>query len=331
MIKDFLKSHPIHKNIVPYLDLIMISRLSLFFAVWPMICIGMYIGSLVNDKVYVNATTLDPLTLLFFLGVSFICSSVFIFNQIFDADVDKNNKKPLIIDNHVSTEKAVNVSKVFFVVGLLIISFVDYMVLIPIIIMFMLCGKLYTSKKLSLKDNQWLNFTFYLIIAYFLVLSGAFYNRFDNNIFDLIYNSFVYIIPFLLLCCSVVLVIGILDSNGDELSNRLTFSLLLGERVVSILTVVLCLCSFFIGIFFNEPLASVLLISVLPFFLFLMFRGQEKDVVRSIRYPILLLNFYVMMIYPLLFYPIVIIFYVSKYYYWHRFSIHYPTLLVDND
>ena len=61
MIKDFLKSHPIHKTIVPYLDLIMISKLSLFFAVWPMICIGMYIGSLVNNKVYVPTGAISGL------------------------------------------------------------------------------------------------------------------------------------------------------------------------------------------------------------------------------------------------------------------------------
>ena len=28
--------------------------------------------------------------------------------------------------------------------------------------------------------------------------------------------------------------------------------------------------------------------------------------------------------------PVVIVYYCSKYYYWHRFDIHYPTFLVDS-
>ena len=331
MIKDFLKSHPIHKSIAPYLDLIMISRLTLFVGVWVMMCIGMYIGSVVNNNIYVNITTINPLTCILFIGVSLVCGSVFISNQIYDAHADKINKKASVIDNYVSLEKAINISKVFWIIGFLIISLVDYIVLLPIIIMYIICEKLYTNEKLSLKENPWMNFIFYLLIGYFLILSGIFYNRDDSKIIDLIFQSFPYTIPFLMSYGSVVLAVGILDSNGDKLSNRGTFALSLGKGVSSFLATFLSLCSFLIGLYLNEPLSSVSSISALPFFLFLSIRGEEKDIIRSIRYPILLLNFYILLIYPLLFYPIIVTFYISKYYYWHRFSIHYPTLLVDSD
>jgi len=331
MIKDFLKSHPIHKSIAPYLDLIMIPKLTLFFCIWPMICVGMHIGSFINNSTNVNITAVDPLTSILFIGITFIFSSISISNHIYDADVDKINEKTLIIDNYVSIEKATNISKVLFAIGLLAIMLVDYMILFPIIIMFLVCGRLYVSKSLHLKTNSWMNFIFYFILGYFSILSGVFYKRYDSKIFELIVESLPYMIPFLLLSGSVVLAINILDSNGDKISNRNTFALSLGVRLASALATLLSLCSLLIGLYLNEPLASVLSISIIPFFLFLLARAQNKDIIRSVRYPILLLNFYVMMIYPLLFYPILITFYFTKYYYWHRFSLHYPTLLVDND
>jgi hypothetical protein len=52
---------------------------------------------------------------------------------------------------------------------------------------------------------------------------------------------------------------------------------------------------------------------------------------RAIRYPIFILNFFVLSVYPWLFVPLVLTYYVSKYYYWHRFNLHYPTFLVEHD
>ena len=84
MIKEFLKTNPIHKKIVPLLDVIMITRLSYFFGVWAMVCIGMYIGDLINNSIDINSTTLSIPTSILFLGISFICASIFIVNQIYD-------------------------------------------------------------------------------------------------------------------------------------------------------------------------------------------------------------------------------------------------------
>ena len=54
MIKKFLKSHSIHKKIVPSLDFFMLLRPTLFFSVWVMICIGMYIASILHNNPQMN-------------------------------------------------------------------------------------------------------------------------------------------------------------------------------------------------------------------------------------------------------------------------------------
>ena len=81
----------------------------------------------------------------------------------------------------------------------------------------------------------------------------------------------------------------------------------------------------------RDPLASTAIVVSLPFFIITAFRQLEKDILRAIRYPIFILNFFAFTVYPWLFVPLIIIYLISKYYYWHRFDLHYPTFLVDND
>ena len=331
MIKEFLKTNPIHKKIVPLLDVIMITRLSYFFGVWAMVCIGMYIGDLINNSIDINSTTLSIPTSILFLGISFICASIFIVNQIYDLEVDKINNKAKIIDNFISIDFSKKILFFLLPTGFLLIIFIDILVVLPMVLLYLICGMLFTNQNFNFKQNMFMNFLFYIILAFLLILSGLIYSRSDMTIISLFSLSLKFIFLFLLIYGAVVLAINILDQEGDQKSNRITIPQNIGIRFTSIIAFLMCLFSFFIGLYLEEPLSVVSSISSIPFFLYLIFRGKDKDVIRSIRYPILLINFYLFMIFPLLFYPIVITYYISKYYYWHRFSMHYPTLLVDND
>ena len=93
----------------------------------------------------------------------------------------------------------------------------------------------------------------------------------------------------------------------------------------------LVILAFFIGFYLNDPLATTSTICSIPFFIYALIRCQKKDILRAIRYPIFILNFFTLTIYPILFIICGIVFYLSKYYYWHRFELHYPTCLVEND
>ena len=331
MIKEFLKSNSIHKKIVPLLDVIMVARLSCFFGVWAMVCIGMYIGDLINNSVDINSTTLSIPTSILFLGISFICASIFITNQIHDLEVDKINNKAKIIDNFITIDFSKKILFFLLPIGFLLIIFIDFLVFLPMFLLYLICGMLFTNQNFNFKQNIFMNFLFYIALAFLLILSGLIYSRNDMSIISLFSLSLKFIFLFLLIYGAVVLAINILDQEGDRQNNRITIPQNIGVRFTSIIAFLMCLFSFFIGLYLKEPLSVVCSVSSIPFFLYLIFRGKEKDVIRSIRYPILLINFYLFMIYPLLFYPIVITYYISKYYYWHRFSLHYPTLLVDND
>ena len=308
----------------------MIARLSYFW------CMGngmyrMYIGDLINNSIDINSTTLSIPTSILFLGISFICASIFIVNQIYDLEVDEINNKAKIIDNFISIDFSKKILFFLLPTGFLLIIFIDILVVLPMVLLYLICGMLFTNQNFNFKKNMFMNFLFYIILALLLILSGLIYSRSDMTIISLFSLSLKFIFLFLLIYGAVVLAINILDQEGDQKSNRITIPQNIGIRFTSIIAFLMCLFSFFIGLYLEEPLSVVSSISSIPFFLYLIFRGKDKDVIRSIRYPILLINFYLFMIFPLLFYPIVITYYISKYYYWHRFSMHYPTLLVDND
>ena len=93
MIKRFLKYHPVHKKLVPKLDIVFLLRPTLFFSVWVMVVIGMASAQmhLVGHPLWI--TELSWKTFLVFMGLTLVSSSAFILNQISDEESDAVNKK----------------------------------------------------------------------------------------------------------------------------------------------------------------------------------------------------------------------------------------------
>ena len=331
MIKEFLKSHPIHKKIVPRLDIFMLFRPTLFFSVWVMICIGMYIASIINNNTEMNIIVYDVNTTILFLGISLICGATFILNQVSDLETDKINKKVFLLNEIIEPEKALSTSKIINMIGFSLLLFADWIVAIPALFIFIIWGILYNNGKFNFKGNPWLGFCSNLLCGYLLILCGMLYNRFDVEYYILFLNSIKYIIPFIFAYGSVVLLANIPDIKGDQAIDKNTLTVVFGKKNTIIIATLLCFFSLLVGLYIEEPLSSTASLSSIPFFLFALLRGENKDITRSIRYPIFLLNFYVLTIYPLLVFPILLFYYLSKYYYWHRFSLHYPTLLVEDD
>ena len=140
----------------------------------------------------------------------------------------------------------------------------------------------------------------------------------------------ILVIPYLLCYLAVCLLTDIPDIKGDQSSHYNTFAISFGINNTVIISLILVLSSFIYSLIFRDPLASTSIAVCIPFFVYAVFRNFQKDILRAIRYPIAILNLFMMFVYPYLFIGILIIFYLSKYYYWHRFNLHYPTFLVND-
>ena len=82
MVKRFLRDNPIHKKIVPFFDYFFLMRPTLYFGVWVMVVLGMAMAkmTMINHPLWIS--TYDYSTFFVFLGITLLCSSTFIINQI---------------------------------------------------------------------------------------------------------------------------------------------------------------------------------------------------------------------------------------------------------
>jgi len=116
---------------------------------------------------------------------------------------------------------------------------------------------------------------------------------------------------------------GNTDFNNSNFLNKYS------KKIISIIVLLLMLIALTISLIIKDPLSSTSVITSFTFFIYALLRGEKKDFLRVVRYTIAIFNFFTLTVYPLLFFPLILLFYISKYYYWHRFNIHYPTFLVD--
>ena len=334
MIKNFFKTHPIHKKIVTCFDYLFIFRPTLFFVVWVMISVGMYIAYLQNDYTLQWNLDYNFRTLIVFLSLSIICGATFITNQLSDSKSDTINKKLFIVDSIINNQDAQNIYKYSIYVGgiLLLLSFSIYNIIIGISIFF-IWDRLYNKEPYQCKNNPFLGPLCNLLVGFLLIFSGWIVVHSNNQSlsFSYLYNFLLLIIPYLLCYLSVAIITDIPDIEGDKSIQKNTFTLIYGKKTTLVISTLLVLLAFLISYYLNDPLGSIITVVSFPFFLFALFRGYNKDILRAIRYPIFIMNFFVMTIFPVLFIFSIVVFYFSKYYYWHRFDIHYPTFIVDND
>lgn len=81
----------------------------------------------------------------------------------------------------------------------------------------------------------------------------------------------------------------------------------------------------------GDPVISTTAVLTLPFYAVALFYRREIDVVRTSRYSVLIFVIFVGARYPLLFIPVIITFYLSRYYYRRRFGFVHPAFHVEHD
>ena len=85
------------------------------------------------------------------------------------------------------------------------------------------------------------------------------------------------------------------------------------------------------GYLLHDPVASTAGIVSFPFFIVALLSPRAEHVMRTVRYPILILAIFVCVRYPWCFAALFITFYLTKLYHYFRFSVDYPTFHVGHD
>ena len=315
MIKNFFKNHSIHKKIVPFLDeLFFLSPMNYFFS-WSIICVGIYLNLFLFNLSPQFLFSFNINYFFLFLGLSSILSSVYI-----RKDLDRNDKKNKVLNfikEKYSMSKIMFFIKVLGVLGVLTLFFVSWFNAFLGLILFFL------YKVYKYRFNNLL--IYYFLEFFILFYSGWFYTKVEYTNREILLSDILYIFPYFLLCYCIYKSKLLLNKYKD-----LEYSLKRYDFSISICLLLLIL-SLVMGIINHDPLLSIVVITSITFYFYSFLRSEYKDLIRSFTYPLAIFNLFLMTIFPYLFIFHFILFYISKYYNWHRFDIHHPTFLVDND
>ena len=315
MIKNFFKNHSIHKKIVPFLDeLFFLSPMNYFFS-WSIICVGIYLNLFLFNLSPQFLFSFNINYFFLFLGLSSILSSVYI-----RKDLDRNDKKNKVLNfikEKYSMSKIMFFIKVLGVLGVLTLFFVSWFnAFLGLILFFLYKGYKYRFNNLLI---------YYFLEFFILFYSGWFYTKVEYTNREILLSDILYIFPYFLLCYCIYKSKLLLNKYKD-----LEYSFKRYDFSISICLLLLIL-SLVMGIINHDPLLSIVVITSITFYFYSFLRSEYKDLIRSFTYPLAIFNLFLMTIFPYLFIFHFILFYISKYYNWHRFDIHHPTFLVDND
>ena len=253
-------------------------------------------------------------TLLLIIGISMYCSGIFICWQLATKGNYKLQNKITLFDNKISLDIGIKIKNTCLILGFLIVGYSNiYLTPFFILLYFLLAMEIKIS---SIKSNFWR----LLILSFFLLLAGLVHNFPIHGLFDI--KSFTFnLIPFLLI---QICVITIIDNNYKNLN----FNKYTGKNLIVLF---LLFFSLLIGLFNQDPVSSTASITIIPFIIMIVVRNTEIDQLRAVRYSTLIMSVFIYTTYYQLIGPSIIIYYISKYFYWHRFDFHYPKLVLEND
>tara|TARA_Y100000590_G_scaffold56638_1_gene59477 strand:- start:111 stop:1058 length:948 start_codon:yes stop_codon:yes gene_type:complete len=315
MIKKFFRDHPIHKKLVVYLDLFILLQPINYFLIWVSLSVGMYLGLFLMGQSPQFITDFEYEVLFLFLGISFIMSSSYIDNQL---HLNKNYSSIDFIKDKYSLKAINEIKKYLNILGLLVLFFSFWVNFLLGLFLFFINTLI---QRYEFKINFLLQLFSQLAILFIISMMGFLYTIKEFSFISYTLQYLLLLIPYLLLYIAAFIV----AYSKDEGTNIRT------SKFIYFIAFLLIFSGIVLSYIFNEPLASISLFVSSPFFIYVLARGLDKDFQRVRTYPIAILNLFCMTIYPYLFIASFAIFYINKYYNWHRFDYHFPTFLVEND
>ena len=234
MIKQFLKHHPVHKKLVPNLDIVFLLRPTLFFSVWVMVVMGMSSAQMYYFDHPLWISNFSWATFFVFIGITFVCSSTFILNQNSDDKSDSINQKPFLVGKYIAIDKSQSISKILLIVGMLILIVVNWFSAILVGIIYLIWGVMYNQPPFNWKKKPLLGWFANTIVGVLLFTEGwslVMQNQPMTAIIPLEISMLNLILPYLLCFSSVSLLTTLPDMKGDSTSGDKTFPIVFGKNL----------------------------------------------------------------------------------------------------
>jgi len=312
-------------NWIKKFDHVYITRPMLFFPGWNTLLAGYLVAKgeaplffhlkegLYNIYFWRSDVVLTMLAFMFAMGGSFIL------NQLQDTDSDHKNKKLFLIDeNLVSRRGALFESLVLLVSAILTGLFLGKTVFLLLILFIFITAYLYNYQPFQFKNRPigglilnafmgWIAFA--LGWALILPVSGTFW--IDS-------------LPYLCLNTSLYLLTILPDAAGDRSSGKVTFCVKYGEKTAIYLAGLLYTLSFLLALINNDHLILFIDFLLSYFMLRLIISTQISAAIRAIKMAVFFFSIIICIKFPLYILPMILVFFMTRYYYQRRFDYDYP-------
>ena len=310
-------------------DYIFVLRPTLFFPVWTVFLAGFF----VQRKFGVTATN-SPINyatskyqgkdfLMVGLLLTLLMGAVFILNQIRDRHTDQQNRKLFLIAHGHLTPKAALIEAIIlitFSIGLAFIFSLHMGILFFIILL--VTGIFYSFEPFSWKDKPITGLGANILGAFFIFGGGWIVHG------SLKQEILIHAFPYACAVAAVYLYTTLLDVEGDASSEKLTFGVKYGLKATIYLGLFFEILALITAFRLNDEIIFYPAFFSLPFFIWAAVKFNIKDVIRAVKYPILLLSLTICIKLPQYFFVLAGVYIISKIYYKLRFGINYPSLSV---
>ena len=257
---------------------------------------------------------------MLFLSMTLIYFSIVIID-LKENRVKPDNDRIFYPDLNILSEASISVCiRLMQIIGVILGAIIN--IFLSVLYVVLLIGYFNYNKQIN--KNKWAirDFLIFHVITYTILFTVGWIftiseSTFTNlNLIEFISVFIGYISSFISLCLIVYM-------KEIDKSNKLN------DRKIPIISTILLLLSAIFSLFNKDPLLSVITITLVPFYFYGVIRFSDKDITRIIRYSIFIHIFFCFTVYPLFCIPHIIIFYFAKYYYWHKYDIHFPAFAID--
>ena len=319
-LRVFLK--PYLDKLDPLLDNLFMLRPTLFIPAWIVTAAGLGIGHWFEQRDFFWYVAWNGRIFLLFAGVALIVSAAFA--RGYAADGGDASRKGYPVPPGLgdrSEEFAGRFSWAGLGLGLLLLLPQGWLAVAGGLALFLVWGLLYASRPALWQDNPVAETALHVLAGSALLIMG--WSASGTGLSGGLHFAGPYVLTLAAIGATISMIPGPVQAAEKPPPGARLIALVSAAGTVLLLWA--AVWAYRVG----DPVISTAAALAIPFFIVASIYRRIPDLVRASRYAILIATIFVGARYPLLFPPIILIFYLSRYYHRRRFGLLHPSLHID--
>ena len=300
---------------IAILDYVFILRPTLFYPIWTFFLAGVWGTRFISG--HEDGALISPGLFWIAAGLTALMGSIYILNQIQDAETDRINSKLFLIARGIVPVRAATIEALLLAVVSLGFGFwVDYRVGMGFLFLFLL-GLLYSYPPARWKNRPYLSLIsngLLAVVCYSVGWMAGGGERFLQP----------HMAGYFLAGAAVYLNTTLPDIDGDRRTGKITFAVRHGLRSTLCWALVLEVLAIAIAGFCRDWLLLVASVAVCPLFFLSVLQRSVPAAVRATKMSVVVLTAVVCVFFLLTLIPVFAVFLLSRWYYKKRFDLDYP-------